>query len=253
MVSESLKSHSKEQKPSQLLSMSPEHGFSETRAARDSVTQPALSPQPQHHGSIATSNEETEVKFNHCLASQGCWHRNSAWLWEGMAFPPTQPYGTRQPLPWPSKHFPFSQLVSTHSDNLSSIARRWHETAKGDAEPCPAAGFTGHCWGKVSNGAAIIPWVRARKVCSEMPPFTCQALAEQGAHKLGSACRRAPQSAEQQFTSDTPERCCWDQGTPGRLMQCKVLSSVHINHAGLVPVLYKAPLCSYLWQISICC
>lgn len=72
MVSESLKSHNKEQKPSQLLSVSPEHGFSETRAARDSVTQPALSPQPQHHGSIATSNEETEVKFNHSLASQGC-------------------------------------------------------------------------------------------------------------------------------------------------------------------------------------
>lgn len=62
-LSESLKSHIKEQKLSQLLSVSPVHGFSGTGAARASVTHPALCPEPHHHGSIATSNEEIRSKI----------------------------------------------------------------------------------------------------------------------------------------------------------------------------------------------
>lgn len=97
--------------------------------------------------------------------------------------------------------------------------------------------------------------VRARNVHSEVLRFTPQALAEQGAHHeaFASACSKTLQPAEQQFTPNMPKRCSWDHAAPGRLMKCKALYSAHINHAGLVPVLFKASLFSYLWQISILC
>lgn len=51
------------------------------------------------------------------------------------------------------------------------------QRAEGDAEPRPAAGFTGHCWGKLSNGA--------RTARSEMPRFTRQPL-QSRAHTKGA-------------------------------------------------------------------
>lgn len=80
-------------------------------------------------------------------------------------------------------------------------------------------------------------------------------LAEQGAHHEASisACSKTLQPGEQQFAPNIPKRCSWGHGAPGRLMECKALSSAHINQAGLVPVLFKASLFSHLWQISILC
>lgn len=133
---------------------------------------------------------------------------------------------------------------------------------RGDAEPHPAAaGFTQSC----ACGSApplahrdmlsIVFMARARNVCSEVLHFAPQALTEQAAHHEAStsACSKTFQPGEQQFAPNIPKRCSWDRGAPGRVMKCKAPSSAHINHAGLVPVLFKAPLFSCLWQISILC
>lgn len=84
--------------------------------------------------------------------------------------------------------------------------------------------------------------VRARNASSEVPHFTPPALPEQGAHHEAptSACSKTLQPGEQQFAPNIPKRSSWDHGTPGRMMKCKALPSAHINHPGLVPVLFKA-------------
>lgn len=111
--------------------------------------------------------------------------------------------------------------------------------------------------------ALQLPWLSG--TCSPSPPSAhgeskaCllrnASLAEQGAHPEASpsVCSTTLQPGEQQFAPNSPKRCSWDHGAPGRLMKCKALPSAHINHSGLVPVLFKASLFSYLWQISILC
>lgn len=132
----------------------------------------------------------------------------------------------------------------------------------GDSEPNPAAGFTQSCACASAPPLAHRdtlhhlhqPMVRA-SACSEVPHFTPQALPEQGAHHEAptSACNKTLQPGEQQFAPNIPKRSSWDHGAPGRMMKCKALPSAHINHLGLVPVLFKASLFSNLWQISILC
>lgn len=179
-------------------------------------------------------------------------------LQEEMAFPPSLP-------PSSPFHDPvISSLPMSFQPWLSSInhCRGQHRTAEDTegilslilllaslrAVPPPAHR-------DMLSIISIKPMVGTRNACSEVFHFTPQALAEQGAHHEASisACSKTLQLGEQQFAPNIPQRCSWDHGAAGRLMRCKALSSAHINHTGLVPVLFKASLFSSLWQISILC